>query len=630
MSLETVEKPSPVLPQPRIAVVPSVGVAPSVTPASTAPVQSAGLWTMLWPQLKRYKWLLFGAFVLNAAHGVAITFQTVTPKYLIDSVLMATGISAHERYRRLAWLAAVYLFASIVARMLVWHVGFRMFTYVRERALFGLRAQFFRHVNHLCLRFHVRNHSGELFNYLFGNPLQQVQAYFQQLAFGAAGSLVVLVSTVLLLGAWDPLLSGVLVATVLATVLMMNYTRRRVQVMVADYQKTESSVTGYVADLLRGSRDVKLYAMEPQVAAAFDEQVWEVGLKSYRRDVKGHELWMRTETMQYAAYAVLCVACGWRYLYDQAHKPVGHQITIGQVQTYLAAFMGLQGAMTTLFQLSTQKGAAQAGMDRISAVLQTASTTPDPVGHSRPIPIRGDLELRDVTFGYEPDRPVLKGISLTIPYGQKVALVGPSGAGKSTVTQMLLRLYDPDGGSVRVNDVDLRHLNGHQLRQHFGVVPQDPFVFRTTIRENLRVARSGATDAEIRLACERANAWEFIQRLPDRLDSRVGEGGSTLSGGQRQRLAIARALLADPDYFIFDEATSALDTVSERLVQEAMENAVADRTALIIAHRLATVRTCDRILVCDAGRIAQDGTYDDLVDQPGLFRDLVRGQGLRG
>ena len=577
---------------------------------------------MLWPQLRPHRWLLGGAFALNALHGVAIVFQWVTPAYLIDHVLLATGVPAAVRWHRLLCLAAAYLFASVVARMLVWHVGFRMFTYVRERAIFGLRAQFFRHVNHLCLRFHVRNHSGELFNYLFGNPLQQVQAYFQQLAFGAAGAAVQLVAAILWLGAWDPVLTGVLLATVAMTVVLMNHTRRRVHKLVADYQQVETSVTGYVADLLRGSRDVKLYAMEPQVSAAFDERVWAVGRKTYEREVKGHALWMRQETLGYVAYAVLCVACGWRYF--------GGRLTVGQCQAYLTAFAGIQGAMTVLFQLSTQKGAAQAGMDRITAVLRTASTTPDPVGHSHPIPIRGDLELHNVTFGYDAEHAVLKAITLRIPYGQKVALVGPSGAGKSTVTQLLLRLYDPDHGTVRVGGVDLRHLNGADLRRHFGVVPQDPFVFRTSIRENLRVARPTATDADIQTACERANAWEFIQRLPDGLDSRVGEGGSTLSGGQRQRLSIARALLADPDYFIFDEATSALDTVSEHLVQQAMENVAADRTSLIIAHRLATVRTCDRILVCDGGRIAQDGTYDELVEQPGLFRDLVRGQGLRG
>ena len=234
-----------------------------------------------------------------------------------------------------------------------------------------------------------------------------------------------------------------------------------------------------------------------------------------------------------------------------------------------------------------------------------------------------------VGFGYAPDRPVFTDLNLRIPYGQKVALVGPSGAGKSTITQLLLRLYDPDQGSVFLDSTDLRHCNGPDIRQRFGVVPQDPFIFRTTIRENLCVARPGATDAEIRTACEQANAWEFISKLPDGYETRVGEGGSTLSGGQRQRLAIARALLAEPDYFIFDEATSALDTVSEQLVQEAMEKCVAGRTAIIIAHRLATVRNCDRILVAAGGKIAQDGTYDQLLLQPGLFHDLVQGQVLR-
>ena len=187
---------------------------PSPEPGGPSPGHPTGLWAMLWPQLKPYRWLLVTAFVLNAAHGVAIVFQTVTPKYLIDNVMLPPGLTSAVRWHRLLWLAAGYFLASVVARMLVWHVGFRMFTYVRERALFGLRAQFFRHVNHLCLRFHVRNHSGELFNYLFGNPLQQVQAYFQQLAFGAAGSLVVLVTTVVWLGAWDWVLTGILLGTV--------------------------------------------------------------------------------------------------------------------------------------------------------------------------------------------------------------------------------------------------------------------------------------------------------------------------------------------------------------------------------------------------------------------------------
>jgi ATP-binding cassette subfamily B protein len=178
--------------------------------------------------------------------------------------------------------------------------------------------------------------------------------------------------------------------------------------------------------------------------------------------------------------------------------------------------------------------------------------------------------------------------------------------------------------------LNIRHCTGAELRKHFAVVPQDPFIFRTTIRHNLRVARPDATDAQMRRACEQANAWEFIEKLSAGLDTPVGEGGSTLSGGQRQRLAIARALLAEQDFFIFDEATSALDTVSERLIQSALEQAMVGRTAIVIAHRLATVKSCDRILVMRDGRVVQDGGYDDLVGQPGLFRDLVHGQMLKG
>jgi ABC-type multidrug transport system fused ATPase/permease subunit len=602
---------------------------PATGPLVIEKPEKAPFWKTLWPLIAPYRWLIIGALVLNALHGVSLAFQTLMPKYLIDQVLLETDITRTERLHRLVGLIALYIFASLFGRMLVWHIGYRMFTFVREKVLFGLRANFFRHVNHLCLRFHIKHHTGELFSYLFGNPLVQVQAYFQQFTFGAPGAVVQLVTTIIWLGSWDWLLTGVLVGSVLVTVLLMQHTRKRIQKLHSEYQKTESSASGFVSDLLRGSRDVKLYAMEEKVEADFEKSVWEVGQKSYRRDVLGHVEWMKNESVGYISFAVLCAAAAWRYLYDQDHAPVGHRVTIGEIQAYLAAFASIQGSMTTLFQLAQAKGAAQAGIDRIASVLRTASTTPDPIGYSAQIPERGDITLYNVSFGYERETPVLRDVNLTIPYGQRVALVGPSGAGKSTITQLLLRLYDPDQGTVLIGGLNLRHCKGPELRHRFGVVPQDPFIFRTTIRENLCVARSDATDAEIRSACERANAWEFISKMPKGLSSPVGEGGSTLSGGQRQRLAIARALLANPDFFIFDEATSALDSVSEKLVQQAVENAVSGRTALIIAHRLATVKNCDRILVAAEGRIVQDGSYDQLVNQPGIFRELVHGQVLK-
>jgi ABC-type multidrug transport system fused ATPase/permease subunit len=331
---------------------------------------------------------------------------------------------------------------------------------------------------------------------------------------------------------------------------------------------------------------------------------------------------MKQEGFGYLCYAALMAACTWRYL-------SGH-IDLGTVAACLASFIGLNWPIQVIFQAFSLWGVAEASINRIGAVLDTPSTTPDPEGTAAiPVPAGADIVFDHVTFSYEPGQPVLRDLTLTIPRGQRIALVGPSGAGKSTLAQLMLRLYDPQSGTVRLGGIDLRLFEASDLRKEFGVVPQDPFIFRTSMRDNVRVARPDATDEAIQRACELANAWEFIAKLPGGLDARVGEGGSSLSGGQRQRLAIARALLHEPDCFIFDEATSALDTLSEKLIQEALEKNLGGRTVIFIAHRLATVKNCDRLLVISDGRVAQDGSYQQLVGQPGLFQDLVRGQSLR-
>jgi ABC-type multidrug transport system fused ATPase/permease subunit len=303
-------------------------------------------------------------------------------------------------------------------------------------------------------------------------------------------------------------------------------------------------------------------------------------------------------------------------------------LSIGSLQGYLSAFIALQGPMSQLVQISGLRGGAQASLERLNTVLTTVSSTPDPDGADAQLPKTGELVLRNVQFCYD-KKPTLIALNLRVPYGQRVALVGPSGSGKSTLAQLLLRFYDPNSGSIEIGGVDIRTCPGEQLRRRFGVVPQDPYFFRTNVRDNLRVVRPDADDAAIRRACEQASAWDFIAAMPHGLDTPVGESGTTLSGGQRQRLAIARVLLLDPPFFIFDEATSALDTVSEKLIQDSLHRAMAGRTVIFIAHRLATVKNCDRIVVLNKGAIAQDGTYEDLSTQPGLFRTLVESDDLR-
>jgi ATP-binding cassette subfamily B protein len=243
-----------------------------------------------------------------------------------------------------------------------------------------------------------------------------------------------------------------------------------------------------------------------------------------------------------------------------------------------------------------------------------------------PEPARGDISFDDVRFAY-PTRPkalAVDGVSFSVRAGEKVAIVGPSGAGKSTLFHLLLRFYDPASGAISVDGVPIPAADPTEVRQRIALVPQDPVVFAASARDNIRFGRPEASDADVERAADLAHASEFLRRLPGGLDTPLGERGVTLSGGQRQRIAIARAILRDAPLLLLDEATSALDAESETLVQTALEELMKHRTTLVIAHRLATVLSCDRILVMDQGKIVEQGTHASLVAQGGLYARLAR------
>lgn len=319
-------------------------------------------------------------------------------------------------------------------------------------------------------------------------------------------------------------------------------------------------------------------------------------------------------------------------LWIGAHDVRADQMSVGELVQFVIYAVMVAGSVAALSEIWGELQRAAGATERLVELLNAEDEVIDPSVARRPETVAGAIAFHDVTFRY-PARPgvsALEGVSFRVEPGETIALVGPSGAGKSTIIQLLQRFYDPTDGSVQIDGIDLRDRARDEFRRHIALVPQDPVIFAATARENIRFGRPDASDAEVEDAARSAAAHDFLMALPDGYDSYVGERGVMLSGGQKQRIAIARAILRDAPILLLDEATSALDAESEQLVQRAVDAMAADRTTLIVAHRLATVKKADRILVFDQGRIVAEGSHDSLVTEGGLYARLARLQFTAG
>ncbi|MFL7809802.1 MAG: ABC transporter ATP-binding protein, partial [Anaerolineae bacterium] len=299
-----------------------------------------------------------------------------------------------------------------------------------------------------------------------------------------------------------------------------------------------------------------------------------------------------------------------------------NELTLGVVVAFLAYVSRFFEPIQELSRLYTTMQAAMAGGERVLALLDTEPEVRDAPNAADMPPIAGTVELRDVSFSYRGDTRVLHQVNLHVASGQTIALVGPTGAGKTSIANLIARFYDVTEGAVEIDGIDVRDVTQRSLRAQMGLVPQDPFLFSGTVADNISFGRPVAGEAEVEQAARLANAHEFILALPDGYDTEILEGGVNLSVGQRQLICIARAVLADPRILILDEATASVDTITEMLIQDALERLLAGRTAIVIAHRLSTIRHADMICVVEAGRIVERGRHDELLARGGLYREL--------
>ncbi len=482
-----------------------------------------------------------------------------------------------------------------------------------QKALYQVRAEVFGKVVDLDVGYFEAVESGDLMSRLI-NDIEQINSFLSQGFRRLLSSAFSLVATLafMLVVEWRLAL-----ATLLAVPIMLGVTRLFGMIARRAFRKRQEAIGDVSATLAEELGGIK-------VAQAFNRTDRNRSEFSSRNAVnRDANIGAATVSSAFSpvlavistsATAVVAALGGWG-----AAQGI---ITIGVVVAFLNYARQFFNAVTQLSSLYSDTQSALAGGERVFQLLDTASLVAD-LPHAVPaVDVRGRLEFRAVRFAYRTGAEILHGIDLTVPAGQTVAIVGPTGAGKTTLVNLAARFYDPTHGSVLLDGHDVRSLTLNSLRSSFGIVLQEPFLFSGTIAENIRYGDLAASDADVRRAAELAGAGDFIDLLPQGLDTAVGERGSTLSTGQRQLLAFARAIVGDPAVLVLDEATSSVDTRTELLIQNGLRGILAGRTALIIAHRLSTVRDAHRIVVLEGGRIVEQGSYGELLAAGGAFAAL--------